>query len=132
MQKHSKLKEKKYCETVFNMKIGINYSAIAFNMKAEKIKYKVFLFCLRKRCCRSRLTKGGSGSRLRPTISRLRSRPKSGGSKKRLRHRNTDKNRTNNYSPTKIRKYVYQKDYSATKLNKKIGIFFLAPFNMEL
>ena len=103
------------------MKIGINYSAIAFNMKAEKIKYKVFLFCLRTRCCRSRLTKGGSSSRLRPTISRLRSRPKSGGSKKRLRHRNTDKNRTNNYSPTKIRKYVDQKDYSATKLNKKIG-----------
>ena len=100
--------------------------------ESRKINYKVFLFCVRKRCCRSRLTKGGSSSRLRPTISRLRSRPKRGGSKKRLRHRNTDKNRTNNYSPTKIRKYVYQKDYSATKLNKKIGIFFLAPFNMEL
>ena len=39
---------------------------------------KVFLFCLPKRC--SRLKKGGSGSRLRPTKNRLRLHPNSGGS----------------------------------------------------
>ena len=55
---------------------------------------KAFLFCLPKRCSRSRLKKGGSGSRLQPTTKnwlwlnpksgssrRLQLNPKSGGSR---------------------------------------------------
>ena len=41
---------------------------------------KAFLFCLPKRCSRSRLKIGGSGSRLRQQKSRLRLHPNSGGS----------------------------------------------------
>ena len=56
-------------------------------------QHKAFLLCLPKKCCRSRLKKGGSSSRLQPTKNRLRLRPKSGGSR-RLRLRNTAYNQT--------------------------------------